>query len=467
MVFSFANCVANDEVSQNVEAILDCDANLSAEGCEALTNLNGDTTTTQTSDADSDGVLDAAPDNCVSDANADQADMDGDGLGDACDDDTDGDRKLNTEDNCISVANNSQDDQDGDEVGDACDEDVDGDDLVDASEDNCPTVNNVDQIDTDGDGLGDFCDDDIDNDGVSESDGDNCPYVVNVDQANSNGDHEGDACELDSDADGVYDDEDNCDNTSNTDQADANTDGVGDACEGDADGDGVFDNTPDNCPSVANADQTDLDEDGIGDVCDDDMDGDGAVNADDLDDDNDGLNDTADLCPKLKDTWYVFQNTKTIELNHSDCPDADANGSYYLVRQIIYPNTGTVIEACSQTPGEMVNEKRFATETQAAICVLSIGLAGYCDSSYQDIDSDDFDITKAINYKESALFYDGEIRNNEYSDVYTTSYYGTWQQKDTDGDGMGDACDAQPNHASPSKGSRGSSRVETSGGRFF
>jgi hypothetical protein len=41
-------------------------------------------------DADGDGVVNAA-DNCMTDANDDQADLDNDGIGDVCDDDTDGD----------------------------------------------------------------------------------------------------------------------------------------------------------------------------------------------------------------------------------------------------------------------------------------------------------------------------------------------------------------------------------------
>ena len=39
-------------------------------------------------------------DNCPEAANEDQADLDGDGTGDVCDDDIDGDGILNADDNC-------------------------------------------------------------------------------------------------------------------------------------------------------------------------------------------------------------------------------------------------------------------------------------------------------------------------------------------------------------------------------
>ena len=93
-------------------------------------------------DADGDGVEDGS-DNCPTDANAGQADLDGDRAGDACDADVDGDGILNGDDAFPRDATESRD-SDGDGVGD--------------NGDNCRAVANLDQADGDGDGSGDACD---------------------------------------------------------------------------------------------------------------------------------------------------------------------------------------------------------------------------------------------------------------------------------------------------------------------
>lgn len=227
-------------------------------------------------DADGDGVLDA-DDNCPQVANADQADEDGDGIGDACEvpGDDDGDGVMDADDNCPSDANPEQEDTDNDGIGNVCDPDRDGD-GINNGVDNCPDIRNPEQADTNGDGIGDVCDQDFD--GIVDA-LDNCPDDPNPDQADGDMDGIGDACDLDLDGDGVVDTTDNCPNVNNPDQLDTDGDGAGDACDEDDDNDGRLD-AADNCPLVANPLQTDRQMNGVGDACDD-PDGDGVVDADD------------------------------------------------------------------------------------------------------------------------------------------------------------------------------------------
>ena len=181
-----------------------------------------------------DGIYDYI-DICPTVENPDQTDSDSDGLGNVCD-------------NCPFVANQDQEDGDSDELGNACD--------------NCPNDANADQADMDGDGIGDACDSDRDGDAVANST-DVCPDVYDPDQ-------------VDTDSDGVGNECDNCTTVANANQLDGDQDWVGNACDNcpdvynpwqdDTDGDGVGDEC-DNCPTVPNADQADADQDGIGDAC--------------------------------------------------------------------------------------------------------------------------------------------------------------------------------------------------------
>ncbi len=143
-------------------------------------------------DKDGDGVLNAE-DNCVNTSNPDQEDLDGDGIGDTCDDDIDGDGFLNANDNCPTTPNADQEDTDNDGVGDLCETDIDGDGIPNAF-DNCPLDFNSDQADLDADGMGNECDDDIDGDGLLNSQ-DNCPEEFNPSQEDTDADGFGDACD--------------------------------------------------------------------------------------------------------------------------------------------------------------------------------------------------------------------------------------------------------------------------------
>jgi hypothetical protein len=157
----------------------------------------GDACQSAVVDTDHDGVRDSA-DNCPSVANADQADLDGDGQGDACDSDIDGDGVANSADAfprdpsesqdsdgdgvgdhadaCPDVANAGQADLDGDHIGDACDSDIDGDGVANSA-DAFPR-DATESVDTDGDGVGNNADTDDDNDGVVDSE-DSAPLDKN------------------------------------------------------------------------------------------------------------------------------------------------------------------------------------------------------------------------------------------------------------------------------------------------
>ena len=71
--------------------------------------------------------------------------------------DTDDDLVPDNLDNCPFTANTDQSDIDGDGLGDVCDDDIDGDGLLN-QDDNCPSTFNPDQVDLDDNGIGDLCD---------------------------------------------------------------------------------------------------------------------------------------------------------------------------------------------------------------------------------------------------------------------------------------------------------------------
>jgi hypothetical protein len=147
-------------------------------------------------DSDDDGISNEE-DNCPEAYNPDQADIDGDCIGDACD------PAPNDPDNPVIAV-----DADSDEISDACD--------------NCPNIPNSSQEDTDRDGIGEACD--------------NCPNTSNSNQDDTDSSGIGNACNdlIDADSDEWEDSLDNCPNTSNTLQEDSyppQGNGIGDACD--------------------------------------------------------------------------------------------------------------------------------------------------------------------------------------------------------------------------------------------
>ncbi|QUC64050.1 HYR domain-containing protein [Nitrosopumilus sp. K4] len=289
-------------------------------------------------DADNDGYC-ADVDNCPAIANADQANIDGDQHGDACDPDSDndtipdvddpypldatacGDADLDACDDCVSGTfdtSNDGPDYDSDLICDIGDPDDDNDGVPDPSDldplnqfictdsdadscDDCSVLGyanaNDDGTDTDTDGLCNVGDPDDDNDGV--------PDPSDLDPLNQF------IC-TDSDAD-------SCDDCSvlgyanaNDDGTDTDTDGLCNVGDPDDDNDGVPD--PSDLDPLNQFICTDSDADscddcsvlGFANVANDgpDNDSDSLCDVGDPDDDNDGIEDDVDSQPLIPSTEF-------------------------------------------------------------------------------------------------------------------------------------------------------------------
>ena len=376
-------------------------------------------------DWDEDGVLNE-DDNCPNEANADQADLDGDGVGDACDPDLDNDGAENASDDnpthpficddadadgcddCAQgdgfgpLADNDPDndgpDTDGDGICDSGDADIDNDGVVNGADSNPADPTICQDIDNDGcddcavgvDGFGPLADfnpvndgPDLDGDGICDSgdadiDNDGVPNATDTDPVNPS------VCE-DIDADGC----DDCavgtdgfgpmsDNDPANDGPDADGDGICDLTDLDQDNDGIVDSL-DNCVLIPNADQQDFDQDGLGDPC-------------DPDDDNDGALDYEDLDP----------------FDPAVCQDTDGDGCDDCSCDTDDDNDGV--------PDTQDNCPTTANPGQEDMNMDGVG--DYCEP--------DFDNDGVLNEMDNCV----TVANSDQSDL--------------DGDGWGDACDNCP-----------------------
>ena len=235
-------------------------------------------------------------------------------------------------DNCVTTANRNQTDGDGDLIGDACDtcpqdaeNDGDGDSIC-GDLDNCPFITNTSQLDRDGDGMGNECDADDDADGQIDT-LDLAP--LNPDLCGDSDDDTCDDCAIGTDDLGPL-----VDRTPSNDGADADSDGACDAGDLDDDNDGIADLLD---PATTNPD---LCGDNDADTCDDcavgtddfgvladnrpaadgtDADADGQCDTGDPDDDNDLRPDVADTCPTGVTGWI---SSATTDVDLDGCRDA-------------------------------------------------------------------------------------------------------------------------------------------------
>jgi hypothetical protein len=372
-------------VTFQVSIDFDADNDGLPDGVEGITDTDGDGLPDfQDPDSDNDGIGDADEDTGLPALGGN--DTDNDGIDDAVDVDSTGGADVNG--NGVDDLYEPSD-LDGDGIADYLDTDSDNDGIPDVIEGN---------VDSDGDGVPDFKDTDSDNDGIPDvledtntpsllgvdSDADGIDDAIDVSSTGGidlNGDGIDDALtSTDSDSDGIPDhvdpdsnndgvpdafgapntpvlrgsdsDADGIDDTidvDNTGGVDLNADGIDDALgprdsdrdglpdylEIDSDGDGIpdtvetgftgVDTDGDGIDDAFDVDQTggiDTDDDGIDDTAPPDFDNDGIRNLHDLDSDNDGVLDVIEAGLPDADGNGLVDDGSIINIP----PDADGQG---------------------------------------------------------------------------------------------------------------------------------------------
>jgi len=199
----------------------------------------------------------------------------------------------------------------------------------------------------------------------------------------------------------------------------------------DADGDGKSDGY-DNCPFVANRDQADGDGDGVGDACDNcptvanpdqrDTDGDGKGDACDDDKDGDGILNTADNCPGIYNPNQTDTDGDGLgdacdpDDDNDGIPDADDHCPRYADPS--NPVTVAGVQCVVDTDGDGIDDSRDNCPNDVNVDQKDTDNDGIGDACDKDIDNDG-----VLNAQDNCP----TVANRD--------------QADDDGDGIGDACD--------------------------